>query len=241
MELLLLPVLSLISIYCTASAQKTGRFCMWFLIPAVAMLVYFVVVASAVGRWMLQPINTQGGRLQAPTQFMLTDFLWLVLQLQLALGFSVTWIGIEQRRLFPVVLSFLLFAVTLLWLFGVGFLSRAGVTQPARRAMFTLLLLPASLGVMMALPALLAVIVALEIDLSTWGELSYIIGEYQRYKPLLWIITPLVPLIAWMLRQISFWIVRDLPLLEGTSEPDVHAAKAACSAAILRHDAGAGA
>lgn len=176
-----------------------------------ALLVYFVVVATALGRWMLQPINAQGGRLQAPTQFLLTDFVWLVLQLQLALGFCVTWIGVEQYRMFPLILSFLLFAVTLLWLFGVGFLSRAGVTQPARRAMFTLLLLPASLGVMMALPAMLAMIIALEIRFPEGSYPSLALGEFQHARPLLWLITPLLPAIAWMLRQISFWIVRDLP------------------------------
>jgi hypothetical protein len=183
----------------------------WLLIP---LLIYFVVAATLLGRWMLEPINAQGGRLQAPTQFLLTDFAWLVLQLQLALGFSVAWIGIEQQRLFPVILSFLLFAVTLLWLFGVGFLSRAGVTQSARRAMFTLLLLPASLGVMMALPAMVAIIVALEIPFPERSFPSLVLGEYQHARPLLWLLTPLLPAIGWMLRQISFWIVRDLPAHE---------------------------
>jgi|GEM_PF-2807654 len=198
---------------------------MWFWITTTLLLVYFVAFATGLGHWMLQPINAQGGRLQAPTQYLLTDFAWLVLQLQLALGFSVTWIGIEQTRLFPAVLSFLVFAVTLLWLFGVGFLSRAGVTQPARRAMFTLLLLPAALGVMMALPALVVMIVVLQIDFSNWrawGDLAFVLGEYQRIKPLLWIITPLLPAIAWMLRQISFWIVRDLPVNEFTGKRMAH-------------------
>lgn len=186
---------------------------LWILIkqwPYLLLLVYFVAFSSGLGRWMLQPINEKGGRLRAPTQYLLTDFVWLVLQLQLALGFCVSWIGIEQTRLFPTVLGFLVFAVTLLWLFGVGFLSRAGVMQPARRAMFTLLLLPASLGVMMALPALLVMLAVLETDLTAWGDLAIPLREYNRSKVLLWIITPLLPLIGWMMRQISFWVVRDL-------------------------------
>ena len=184
-------------------------------LPIAALLVYFAVFASALGRWMLQPINTKAGRLQAPTQYMLTDFVWLVLQLQLAFGFCVTWIGIEQRRLFPAILAFLVFAVTLLWLYGVGFLSRAGVMQPARRAMFTLLLLPASLGVMMALPAFLVMLAMLQIDFSEWGEIDFVLRDFQRYNVLLWVITPTLPLIGWLLRQISFWIIRDLPKDEG--------------------------
>lgn len=184
-------------------------------LPIAALLVYFAVFASALGRWMLQPINTKAGRLQAPTQYMLTDFVWLVLQLQLAFGFCVTWIGIEQRRLFPAILAFLVFAVTLLWLYGVGFLSRAGVMQPARRALFTLLLLPASLGVMMALPAFLVMLAMLQIDFSEWGVIDFVLRDFQRYNVLLWVITPTLPLIGWLLRQISFWIIRDLPEDEG--------------------------
>ncbi len=180
---------------------------MWFLL---FLVVYFIVSASLLARWMIQPINEQGGRLQAPTQFMLTDFVWLILQLQLALGFSVSWIGIEQTRLFPAILGFLMFAVSLLWLFGVGFLSRAGVTQPLRRAMFTMVLLPATLGVMMALPALVAILGILETDLAGWGDVAIPLFEGNRYKILLWIITPLLPIIGWMLRQVSFWIVSEL-------------------------------
>jgi hypothetical protein len=200
-----------------SSWQNMHRSLMIWL-PALPLLIYFAVFASILGRWMLQPINLKAGRLQAPTQYLLTDFVWLVLQLQLALGFCVTWIGVEQRRFFPLVLSFLVFAVTLLWLYGVGFLSRAGVTQPARRAMFTLLLLPASLGVMMTLPALLVILAVLQIDFThsigttaNWAELSIPLREYQRYNVLFWIITPTLPIIGWLLRQISFWIVRDLP------------------------------
>lgn len=180
-------------------------------LPALPLLIYFAVFASILGRWMLQPINVKAGRLQAPTQYLLTDFVWLVLQLQLALGFCVTWIGIEQRRMFPLILTFLVFAVTVLWLYGVGFLSRAGVMQPARRAMFTLLLLPASLGVMMALPALLVMLVLLQIDFANWSEFAVLLSDFRRYNVLFWVITPTLPLIGWLLRQISFWIVRDLP------------------------------
>ena len=174
----------------------------------IGSVVYFFITASLLGRWMIQPINEKGGRLQAPTQFLLTDFVWLVLQLQLALGFCVSWIGIEQTRLFPAILSFLLFAVTMLWLFGVGFLSRAGVTQPLRRAVFTMVLLPATLGIMMALPALLALLVILESQFVHWGDLAVVLGNYNQHKILLWIIAPLLPLLGWSLRQISYWIVQ---------------------------------
>ena len=120
---------------------SSGRdYMFWFLVPFV---IFFVVSASLLGRWMIQPINECGGRLRAPTQFMLTDFVWLVLQLQLVLGFR-SWVGIEQQRLFAAILGFLMFAAFMLWLFGIGFLSRAGVTQPLRRAIFTVVLMPAA-------------------------------------------------------------------------------------------------
>jgi hypothetical protein len=176
-----------------------------------AFVVYFVVSASLLGRWMIQPINEKGGRLRAPTQFLLTDFVWLVLQLQLALGFSVSWVGIEQQRLFAAILSFQMFAVFMLWLFGIGFLSRAGVTQPLRRAIFTVVLLPATLGVLMALPALVVLLVVLETDFAQWGDMAIPLREYSRYKVLLWVVTPVLPVLGWMLRQVSFWIVAESP------------------------------
>lgn len=178
--------------------------------PYVALLIiYFVITSSLLGRWMLQPINEAGGRLRAPRKFLLTDFLWLVLQLQLALGFCVSWVGVEQKRLFPAILGFLTFAVSMLWLFGVGFLSRAGVTQPLRRAVFTLVLLPGTLAVMMILPGIVVLIGVLESDFSAWGEFSIPLREYSRGKMLLWIVAPTLPVIGWMLRQVSYWIVRE--------------------------------
>ncbi|QDU30871.1 hypothetical protein ETAA8_60200 [Anatilimnocola aggregata] len=174
--------------------------------PLPVLAIYFILSASLLGRWMLQPVNETAGRLQAPRKFMLTDFAWLVLQLQLALGFSVSWIGPEQRVFLPI-LGFLMFAVTMLWLFGVGFLSRANVTQPLRRAIFTTILLPATLGVMMALPALVLMLGILETDFTNWGDLAIPLHEYNRWKVLLWIVTPLLPVLAWLLRQISFWVV----------------------------------
>lgn len=173
------------------------------------LLLYFVITSSFIGRWILQPINESGGRLRAPRKFLLTDFAWLVLQLQLALGFSVSWIGVEQKRIFLPILGFLMFAVSMLWLFGVGFLSRAGVTQPLRRVVFTLVLLPATLGVMMVLPGIVALIVVLESNYENWGDLSIPLREYSRAKLLLWIVAPTLPVIGWMLRQVSFWIVRE--------------------------------
>lgn len=174
-------------------------------------VVYFVFSASLLGRWLIQPINEKGGRLRAPTQFLLTDFVWLVLQLQLSLGFCVSWVGIEQPRLFPAILGFLVFAVTLLWLFGVGFLSRAAVTQPLRRAIFTVVLLPATLGLMMALPAIIVLIAILETDFSRWGDLAIPLREYSRFKLLLWVIAPTLPILGWLLRQVAFWIVAATP------------------------------
>jgi hypothetical protein len=190
--------------------------------PNCLVFVYFVVFAAALGRWILQPINVKGGRLRAPTQYLLTDFVWLVLQLQLAFGFCVSWIGIEQPRLFPFVLGFLVLAVTLLWWFGIGCMSRAGVMQPARRAMCTLLVLPGTLGVMISLPALIVLLGVLETDLTTWGDLSVPLREYSRYKVLLWIVTPLLPVIGWMIRQVAFWIVREVHVEHPAEVPVAH-------------------
>ena len=49
-------------------------------------LIVFVFVAALFGRWLLEPVNRAAGHLNAPTRFILTDFLWLMIQLQVMLA-----------------------------------------------------------------------------------------------------------------------------------------------------------
>ena len=49
-------------------------------------LVAFVVAAALLCHWLLEPVNRAAGHLNAPTRFQLTDFIWLMMQLQIMLA-----------------------------------------------------------------------------------------------------------------------------------------------------------
>ena len=126
--------------------------------PIVGVVVLFAIaigVPTLIGLFVLGPINRAAGRLRAPTRFQLSDFLWLLVQVQLALAYCVEFVGVKHLWFFTLVLGFLLTAVTAMWAGGVSFMSRAGVTHPPRRAVFVLFLLPMTLALMMTTTLLL--------------------------------------------------------------------------------------
>jgi hypothetical protein len=194
--------------------------------PVLALAVLLVVAVGmpiAVGRAVLGPINHAAGTLKAPTRFQLSDFLWLLVHVQLALGYCVEFVGVRQRFYFPLMLGFLSLAVLGLWAGGVSFLSRAGVTHPPRRAVFILLLLPLTLALMMTTTILLVVAVVTSaglIDFS-YDYRSQIAAGYERLAPSPWLMglaVAALPVLGYALRRGSIWVVaeREVPLLEET-------------------------
>jgi hypothetical protein len=108
-----------------------------------------------VGRWLLDPVNRAAGHLNAPTRFLLTDFIWLMIQLQLVLGFVMNWIeGATSAEWLYVVVILLALPVVVLWGASVSVVSRAGIREPLRRAVVILLLVPGALGIIVAVPVL---------------------------------------------------------------------------------------
>ncbi|MFM7843332.1 MAG: hypothetical protein ACKPEY_03735 [Planctomycetota bacterium] len=186
------------------------------------VIVFTIAVPALVGLAILGPINKVAGRLQAPTRFFLSDFLWLVVQFQLALAYCGQFVG-YVTNMFSIVTGFLILAITALWAGAVSFLSRAAVTDPYRRAAFILLLLPITLTVMMVSTLLLLVAIVNWTDILSLG-LDYRV-MFQRLCD--WIgVTPLtvlacglvIPIIGYALRTLAHWIVRDSQLPVVTRE-----------------------
>ena len=123
----------------------------WLCVLSVALV---VIMAPLVGSLVLGPVNRAAGKLKAPTRFLLPDFMWLLVQLQLALGYCVTFVGIEQLTFFIIVLGFFTVASLMMWAGAVSFLSRAGVKSSLRRGIFIVILLPSTLALMIATPLL---------------------------------------------------------------------------------------
>lgn len=178
----------------------------------IVALVLVLVLSPIIGRIVLGPVNRAGGRLRAPTKFLLMDFVWLLFQLQLALGFSVQYIGVEYLFSFVLLLGFLSFASVVMWAGAVSFLSRAGVRSSLRRGLFILVLLPATLTLMVGTPLLPIVAWVMQTD-------PRVIEIVLRMKSALpenagiWLLAaalPVLPLIAFLLHRLSAWMVEEL-------------------------------
>ena len=104
------------------------------------------------GHWILRPLAKEARWLNLPTRFTLSDFVWLLLLLQIVLAAVVAIAPPDLENAVPLtgLLVFFGGSATLLWVFGISSLSRAGITQPLRRGVFTVFLLPAVLLLLMA-------------------------------------------------------------------------------------------
>jgi hypothetical protein len=168
--------------------------------------------ASFVGWLCLGPINRLAGRLRARTRFQLSDFFWLLIHAQLALTYCVRFIGREQR-FFPVMLGFLTLAVSGMWAGSLSCLSRAGVTDPLRRAIFVLFMVPLTLTLMMTSAIGLIVIGGMWLSPGFDPTLPMQFGDatvfipYHPYSTTIAVVC--VPLVGLAVRRVSSWIVRD--------------------------------
>lgn len=117
-----------------------------------------IISAVAAGYWVLGPVSRKMHVYQLPTQFLLSDFFWLILQIQLILA---TCLRVLQPQVDDQWTTFALIcgaggvASLMMWLGGVSFLSRAGVRWALRRGVFLMILLPCALAFMLV-PAGLA-------------------------------------------------------------------------------------
>lgn len=172
-------------------------------------VVLVLVVAPVVGSLILGPVNRAAGRLQAPTRFLLPDFMWLLVQLQLALGYCVTFVGVETRYFFPLALGFFMLASLMMWAGAVSFLSRAGVRSTLRRGLFILILLPATLALMIAAPMLPVVAYVLESNPQEVERIFRI--EQQLPAHAGWILASAgavaIPVVGLLLHQLGRWMV----------------------------------
>jgi hypothetical protein len=175
---------------------------------ALTALVVFVVVAAFFGRWLLEPVNRAAGHLNAPTRFVLSDFLWLMIQLQVMLATVLVQIReqVPQRGQF-VILGLLALPIVILWAASVSVVSRAGITQPLRRAVLILILVPGALAEIMALPLLLiGAWVAVTTEPGDWAARTWSNLLSVRLTGLMGA-AAVVVVCAMILRRLSYWVL----------------------------------
>lgn len=171
-------------------------------------IVLVLIVAPLVGTLILGPVNRAAGRLRAPTRFLLPDFMWLLVQLQLALGYCVSFVGVQQRHFFPLVLGFLSLASLMMWAGAVSFLSRAGVRSNLRRGVFILLLLPATLAMMIAVPILPVLSFVLHTNAGEVESLFRLKGLLPPHAGITLLVTGAIvaPILGIALNRLSRWM-----------------------------------
>lgn len=138
----------------------------------VLLLIVPLPVLWLVAHAILYPTVIAAQKVQGPFRFQLLDFVALILQIQLVLGAIMALAGgsevVAQRNLF---LAVGLGASVALWLAAVRFLSKAGITQGRRRAIFILIYLPGTLAVLIIGPiVLLALLLMLPHDWPIWRQ-----------------------------------------------------------------------
>jgi len=169
-----------------------------------------LLLAPVVAWLILGPVNRAGGKLKAPTRFHLIDFVWLLVELQVGLGFTLQYIGVQYQRSFFLLLAFLSCAVLMMWAGAVSFLSRAGVRSGMKRGVFIVVLLPATLLLMVAIPLFPAACFLLESDphmMELVLRLNFSIPQGAGVTiGVLGLIA--MPVLGLILNRISAWIVR---------------------------------
>jgi hypothetical protein len=164
-----------------------------------------IAVPWLIGYSILNPFQQAMRTVKAPTQFLLTDFIWLVAQFQIVLAFVAGYVPGEERASFVILLTYLLVAATVLWAAAVSVLSKAGVRGSVRRGLFVFLL-----------PLILALMIGSAAFFSSapfW--LSYLL-HLPGYGPVMTTALAVVVvgggtgalfLVCWLLRRITVWIV----------------------------------
>ena len=161
-----------------------------------------IVAGLVVGHSVLGKLNRAAWQVKRPLRFQLSDFLWLMIQLQIAMGVPIGLFSSgSQVGLLAPVLLFAVLSVAVIWFAAIKTMSSAGVTRPKYRAAFVLVLLPGTLVLMMAVIVYATMLPALgiylfEASLSEWRTYAIIGGAI------------LLPLVWYSLRQLGRWILR---------------------------------
>ena len=168
------------------------------------MAALYIGAAAWLAWWILEPINRVAGTLQFSTRFMLTDLIGLMIMLQIPLAIvgRAVETGREQNGSpYWVLVAIFVVLALVLWAAAVSVVSRAGITRLTRRLVVIVLLVPGTLGVIMALPLCLAALAAgtpLNHE-DNWLQLVAILGLLGLFGVMLGI------------RRLSFWALAGSP------------------------------
>lgn len=104
--------------------------------------------------WMTQPV-LRASEAEAPIRFQLTDLIWLLVQLQMAMALATYAIPATMPGTVRVwALVFLCIPMLLFWVASLRIVSGAGIRNPLRRAAVFVVYLPGVVASLLGLPLL---------------------------------------------------------------------------------------
>lgn len=182
--------------------------------PTLIVGLLVVALPLILGQFVLGPISRAAGRLKAPTRFMLSDILWLLVHFQIVLWYCVQYVGTQHLFFFLTALAALTLTILATWCGAVSFASRAGVTQARRRITFILLHLPATLFLMILAPFTVVVVYLLKtgfVSAEFRTQLEYMVSLVDISRSQLVVMLAAVPLGALGLRRMANWVLSAHP------------------------------
>ena len=168
------------------------------LVPCIALPVLALLAVTGFVNWALGPLIAAARQTPTPTRFMLSDLLWLMVQLQLAMGLVVWAVPADLPTSTRVgALLFLCVPVVGFWYGCLHGVDQAGIQQPLRRAAAFVILLPGTIVAVVALPLLTVAWLAL-------------LGDKRRAPAELDLVTVqlgVAAAVSFSLRWLASWIV----------------------------------
>lgn len=192
--------------------------------PVVVIFALALAVAAAavLGHVILGPLRKAAQRVGRHTQFYLTDFVWLLIQLQLSLGLVSAFVERNPAWAFYTVLGFLGAAFTAMWWGAVRALSQAGVQGMGRRAVLILVLLPGVEATMVAtiiLAGAAPVVAYRELRRQLLGSDAPLWGPLLSGAAIVLLALLGVAIAAWLLRLLTLWLLAEAPQADPAGEP----------------------
>ena len=97
----------------------------------------------------------------------------------------------------------------MLWAASVSVVSRAGITEPLRRAAVILVLVPGSLAELVAVPSLVVGGLVFVSSEQSWMFQDTWVGSASSRALVVLLLAVVVTLMAFVLRWLSFWVLAD--------------------------------
>ena len=166
-------------------------------LAAIALL----VVCTAAGYVILQPMATAVKYKRRPTRFLMVDFVWLTILAGGLLAPLSNFFGsfFDQRwaaNLTGISGAMILLVVILVWWRGIATLSGLGIHSHLRRGVFLLVVVPSAIGV--SLGGFFGILV---------GVVLVIEGEITS-SLMLYVLVPLAFAVSvYVLRRVCFWVL----------------------------------